>query len=257
MKKQTAENKPLMKKKPLTEKQFIKSYNIHDYDVPLVTVDMAIFTVKNDRLHVLIVKRSEHPAKNKWALPGGFIDLTQDRQLIDAAKRKLREKTGIDTSYLEQVETIGNDQRDPRGWSLTVTYFALIPDSHIEVIEGEGSEEINWVAADDIGKEYQLAFDHETILAACYERLKAKAQYTSLPINLLSEYFTLSELQNSFEILLKKPIDKKSFRRRILDADIVEETSKMKTGHSRPAKLYKIKPTGENYYFVRNIEGPR
>jgi len=239
------------------EKQFIKNYNVHDYDVPLVTVDMAIFTVKNDQLHVLLVKRSQLPSKGRWALPGGFIDLKQDRHLGDTARRKLKEKTGIDTPYLEQVETAGNDQRDPRGWSVTIAYFALIPDESIEGSLDEASEEMVWVTLDKAIADYHLAFDHENVLQACYERLKAKVQYTSLPINLLPEAFTLSELQAVFEIILNKSVEKKSFRRRILDADIIEETGSMKTGSNRPAKLYTVKNLGENHYFLRNIEGPR
>lgn len=246
-----------MEKLSPEEKQFIKSYNIHDYDVPLVTVDMAIFTVRNDQLHVLLVKRSQYPSMGRWALPGGFVDLKQDRQLGDTARRKLKEKTGIDTPYLEQVETVGNNQRDPRGWSVTVSYFALIPNDSIEAVTTEASEEMAWVTFDEAVAQYHLAFDHESVLQACYKRLKAKVQYTSLPINLLPEAFTLSELQNIFEILLGKTVEKKSFRRRILDADIIEETGAMKTGSNRPAKLYRMKKLSENHYFSRNIEGSR
>lgn len=251
MKKQNPE------KKPLTEKQFLKSYNIHDFDVPLVTVDMAIFTIRDDKLHALLVKRSEHPEKNKWALPGGFIALSQDQEIADTAKRKLLEKTGIDTPYLEQVQTIGNQTRDPRGWSVTIVYFALIPNDAIETRENEGSETVQWVNLDEVENYFPLAFDHQTILSLCHDRVRTKVQYTSLPINLLPKQFTLSELQKMFEILLGKPVEKKSFRRRILDVDIIEETGEMKTGNSRPAKLYKMKPTGENHYFTRSIEGPR
>lgn len=244
-------------KKIQTEKEFLKAYNTRDYDAPLVTVDMTIFTVKNDKLKVLLVKRAQHPAMGKWALPGGFIDLKKDHELADAARRKLKEKTGIDTSYLEQVETFGGSQRDPRGWSVTVSYFALIPNEYIQVIDTEGSEEVIWVDLDDIPRNYRLAFDHESILQVCYERLKGKVQYTSLPINLLPKKFTLTELQNIFEIILNKLVEKKSFRRRMLEADIIEETGGMKTGSNRPAKLYKVKKTGDNHYFSRNIEGPR
>ena len=242
---------------PITEKEFIKNYNINDYDVPLMTVDMAIFTVKQDKLHVLLVKRSQHPSMGQWALPGGFIDLKKDQQLGDTARRKLKEKTGIDTPYLEQVETFGGHKRDPRGWSVTVAYFALVANEYIDVTETEATEETIWVDIDTVAQQYRLAFDHEHILQACYERLKAKVQYTSLPINLLPKEFALSELQHIFEIILSKNIEKKSFRRRILEADIIEETGAMKTGSNRPAKLYSMKPVGEKHYFSRNIEGSR
>ncbi|MCR8922341.1 NUDIX hydrolase [Dasania sp. GY-MA-18] len=240
-----------------TEKQFLKSYNIHDFDVPLTSVDMAIFTLKDEQLQVLLVKRAQHPALGQWALPGGFIDFKKDKVLADAARRKLAEKTGVDTPYLEQVATFGGADRDPRGWSVTITYFALIVCDEVELSGDESSDDVKWVPIKDITNKLELAFDHKQVLAACIERLKNKVQYTSLPVNLLPEEFTLTELQQTFEIILDKKIEKKSFRRRIDDADILEETGNMKTGSNRPAKLYRAKPKGENFYFTRNIEGPR
>ncbi len=240
-----------------TEKAFLKAYNIHEFDVPLATVDMAIFTVKDNTLQVLLVKRADYPAKGKWALPGGFIDLKNDKDLSDTAHRKLKEKTGIDTSYLEQVGTTGNLKRDPRGWSLTVSYFALISSDEINLVNDDSSELVVWVSMDDVKEKYKLAFDHQTILESCYERLKSKVQYTSLPVNLLPMEFTLTELQKTFEIILGKSVEKKAFRRRILDVNILKETGKMKKGSNRPAKLYRVLKSDENYFFSRSIEGQR
>lgn len=107
------------------------------------------------------------------------------------------------------METVGNHECDPRGWSVTIAYFALILNGYIESMDVEGSEEIRCVAVNSIGKTYSLAFDHEAFLSLCPARLRAKVQYTSLLINLLSENFTLSELQNIFEIVLGKSIEKK------------------------------------------------
>jgi ADP-ribose pyrophosphatase YjhB (NUDIX family) len=240
-----------------TEQDFLASYNIHDYDIPLTSVDMAIFSLIAEQIHVLLVKRAQHPALGQWALPGGFIDLANDQNLDATARRKLFEKTAIDTSHLEQVASFGGKHRDPRGWSVTVAYFALIDSTDVTLSsEDNSSEEIAWVPVTKMTG-YQLAFDHAAILQACYERLQNKVQYTSLPVNLLPVEFTLSELQKLFELLLDKTIEKKSFRRRIADADILEETGQMRTGSNRPAKLYRVKPGGENYYFSRNIEGPR
>jgi len=243
--------------KQLTEKQFLKNYNIHDFDVPLVTVDMAIFTVKEGKLQVLVVKRAQHPGKGKWALPGGFVDMTLDKTLNDTAYRKLKEKTGVDSSYLEQVESFGGVNRDPRGWSVTVAYLALISSDDIVLSKDESSEDVTWVPIEDMGEKVTLAFDHDAVLNACHGRLKGKVQYTSLPVNLLPADFTLTELQKTFEIILDKSVEKKSFRRRILDADILEETGEMKTGSNRPAKLYRVKPEGESHFFARSLEGPR
>ncbi len=247
----------LGQKEQLTEKEFLKEYNAREYEAPLMTVDMAIFTIRKDKLHVLLVKRAQHPGIGKWALPGGFIDLVKDKQLVDTARRKLKEKTGIDTPYLEQVETFGSRRRDPRGWSVTVAYFALIASEDIDIASNETSEEIVWAAIEGIPKKYNLAFDHNVLFQACYDRLKAKVQYTSLPINLLPQEFTLSELQKIFEIILGSKIEKKSFRRRIIDANIIGETGNVKTGSNRPAKLYSVNAAGKSHYFPRNIEGPR
>jgi ADP-ribose pyrophosphatase YjhB (NUDIX family) len=241
-----------------TEKDFLTNYNIHDYELPLTTVDMAIFTIRDEALNVLLVKRNQHPAKGKWALPGGFIDTHKDKSLDDTAKRKLVEKTGVKISHVEQVASFSGKKRDPRGWSVTIAYMALIADEHIKLIKDESSEEIQWMPVHQIGKKMSLAFDHKGILNACHERLKSKIQYTSLPVNLLPSEFTLSELQTTFEILLEKPVEKKSFRRRILSSDILEETGAMKSGPSRPAKLYQVvNKEGKNYLFPRTLEGSR
>lgn len=241
----------------MTEKEFLAGYDVHQFDVPLTSVDMAIFTVREEKLQVLLVKRAQYPAKGKWALPGGFIDLKKDRNLDDTAYRKLKSKTGVSAPYLEQVITIGNSKRDPRGWSVTVVYFALIPSEEIKLVADDSSEEVTWVPVDQVQKKHKLAFDHQQILKLCHDRLQGKVEYTSLPVNLLPEKFTLTELQRVFEIVLDKPVEKKSLRRRILEADILEETGDMKTGSNRPAKLYRVKPEKENYYFTRNIQGQR
>lgn len=240
-----------------TEKQFLKDYNIHDYDIPLVSVDIAIFSVIDDRLNVLIVKRAQHPRKGKWALPGGFIDLSVDKMLEDAAYRKLAEKTGVTKAHLEQVVSVGNTTRDPRGWSVTIAYMALVAADAVVLSKDATSEELAWAPVDQLGKKIDLAFDHNEILKICHQRLKDKVRYTSLPVNLLPPEFTLSELQGIFEVILAKPVEKKSFRRRILDAGILKDTGHFRAGSNRPAKLYRVVGKNTNYFFSRNIEGPR
>lgn len=240
-----------------SEKEFLAAYKIHDYDVPLASVDMVIFSIRDDRLQVLLVKRAQFPAKGKWALPGGFIDLQKDKTLDDTAYRKLFEKTGVKSPYLEQVASFGGPKRDPRGWAVTVAYFALIPSRNIDLMADESSEEVRWVPVEEVIDNYKLAFDHQSILDASNERLRNKVEYTSLPVNLLPEEFTLTELQQTFEIVLQQPVAKKSFRRRMLDAEILIETGDMRAGSNRPAKLYRVLPEGDNHFFTRNIEGPR
>lgn len=238
---------------PKTEKEFLASYNIHEFDVPLCTVDMCIFTVKDEQLQILLTKRGQFPKKNQWALPGGFIDQNKDKSLDETAFRKLQEKTGVASPYLEQVATVGGSKRDPRGWSLTVLYFALIQHEDINLEVDASSIEVSWVPV-DIAMSRKLAFDHNDLLKLSQERLRSKVLYTSLPVHLLAESFTLPLLQRTYEIILNSPLQKKSFRKRFLDAGIIEETGEKESGVSRPASLYKLINSNEVHVFPRTLE---
>lgn len=238
-----------------------KTYNIHDYDVPLTTVDVAIFTVLYGQLHVLLVKRSTNdpadPYNGKWSLPGGFIDLKNDRDLEGAAKRKLKEKTGVNAPYLEQVGTVGDGVRDYRGWSVTIVYFALLPSHKVQLNPGKGTDEVKWVPVDDKNiKPGSLAFDHNKLLSLATERLQEKVKYTTLPIYLMPQQFTLPALQTTYEIILGKKQEAKSFRRRLLDARVIEKVPSAMTreGKGRPAELYRAAGGGP-HYFIRNLSG--
>lgn len=223
----------------MTENEYLKAYNRADYDGPLCTVDMCIFAVVDADLKVLLVKRAGQPFKDKWALPGGFTDPKKDNSIEDTAFRKLFEKTGISSPYLEQVQSIGNSHRDPRGWSVTVLYFALIdflalPESgHVDP-----QEMTEWVSVDK-AFDLHLAFDHETLLKLAINRLRTKTRYAALPIGLMPEQFTFTELQNTFELILGLSLPKKSFRRRIESSGLLEETGDMRATARRPAALYR------------------
>ena len=240
-----------------SEEQFLNTYKIHDYDIPLLSVDIAIFTVISNKLNVLTVQRAQHPRKEKWALPGGFINLDVDKTIDDAAHRKLAEKTGVTKAHLEQVISVGNNTRDPRGWSVTIAYMALVSVDAVVLRKDDSSEEVAWTPVDQLKINNDLAFDHNQILDSCHKRLKDKVRYTSLPVNLLPPDFTLTELQRIFEVILAKSVEKKSFRRRILDAQILEETGNFRGGSTRPAKLYRVADNKTNHFFTRNMEGTR
>lgn len=220
----------------MTEEDFLQSYNPKDYDTPLCTVDMAIFAVESGDLKVLLVKRDEHPFIGRWALPGGFCDLANDDTIDETAHRKLVEKTGIELPYLEQVESVGNAARDPRGWSITLLYFALIDFEGLR--EGSRTEETQWLSISEALK-MNLAFDHAALLRKALNRLRNKTRYTALPISLMPEQFTLTELQHMFELILGCPIQKKSFRRRIEASQLLVETGEMRATTRRPAALYR------------------
>lgn len=238
-----------------TEAEFLKAYDANAFDRPNVFVDTVIFTVSGGHLQTLIMQREHFPSKGQWSLVGGFIDVHNDEGLIDTAKRKLEEKTGVKTPYLEQFCSFGSKSRDPRGWSVTTVYFALIPSEGIELQAGQGATDIKWSVVTDGKVKEKLAFDHAHILTECTERLKSKVLYTSLPVHLMPEEFTLAELQSVYEIIMGGTMDHKSFRRRILGADILIETGKMKDTGRRPAMLYRRKENEDTHFFARNIEG--
>lgn len=232
------------------ERTFLESYNIHDYDVPLTTVDIVIFTIIDDQLKVLLTRRKDFPFKELLATPGGFIDVHQDTTIEATALRKLREKTGFEAPYLEQLGATGSDKRDPRGWSVTVTYFALV-----NAEQTQFDPDSDWYLLDDNGRVNQpLAFDHSDIIVEAFQRLRSKAQYTTIAMHVLPEKFTLSELQRSFEIILGGSLNKSGFRRRITKGNVVEELSgEFKQTATRTAQLYKKADGEELHFYMREI----
>ncbi|HEY57930.1 MAG TPA: NUDIX hydrolase [Anaerolineae bacterium] len=209
----------------------------YPYPRPMVTVDVVVFTVREERLQVLLVQRKRPPFAGQWALPGGFIGM--DESLEEAALRELAEETGVTQAYLEQLYTYGDPHRDPRGRAITVAYFALIPAGRpIGAEGGDDASQARWFPTDDLPP---LAFDHAEIIAYAVRRLRYKLEYTAVGFELLPEEFTLSELQRVYEIILGEKLDKRNFRRRILQADIIEATPHFRIGEGRPARLYRYR----------------
>lgn len=238
----------------MTEQEFLQNYRIHDFDVPLTSVDLVIFTLQEQCLKVLLVERGEHPHKGRWALPGGFIDLKRDKDLDATASRKLREKTGVDVSYLEQLQGFGSATRDPRGWSATFAYFALIDAQGVTLSHGGGSSAASWVSVDALSGRRDLAFDHADIVDVALQRLRGKVEYTSLPVHLLAPEFTLSDLQQVYEAILGRAVDKSAFRKRIKEGDFLQEIAgKQRHGSNRPAQLYRLREGPPLVYFNRTM----
>jgi 8-oxo-dGTP diphosphatase len=215
------------------------------FERPLVTVDLAIFTVIEGDLAALLVRRPDDekdPFPGDWALPGGFIDVDRDTDLLACARRKLREKTGLNGIYLEQLGGWGSRKRDPRGWSVTQAYFALMSAEKVELQAGANATAAKWspIRSGDRVTE-RLAFDHETILRAALERLRNKVEYT------------LSELQSAYEIVLGRPVEKSAFRTRVNDAGLVDKVPRQRETGSRPAQLYRLKDRSAPLYFPRTF----
>jgi 8-oxo-dGTP diphosphatase len=231
---------------------------------PLTTVDLAIFAVDEKALQVLLVRRSHDAGAfaDTWALPGGFVDVGHDRNLEQCALRKLREKTGVEAPYLEQVGSWGSDSRDPRGWSVTHVYLALLGRTR-ELLPGGNTAETRWFPLKGERVAVPLAFDHAELLKAAVSRLRSKVEYTSLPAFLMPPEFTLTELQHTYEIVMgkekgEKGLEKKAFRTRILATDLVEEIpGRMREGKGRPAQLYRLRSRKRPVIFARTFSGPR
>jgi 8-oxo-dGTP diphosphatase len=228
-----------------------------DFPRPCTTVDVLIFTVVDDALKVLLVQRPAdggEPFPGLWALPGGFVDVAVDADLQACARRKLREKTGVASPYLEQLGSWGGAARDPRGWSATHAYFALMPSEGVALARGANAADVAWFGVDDpqLARK-KLAFDHAQILRAGIERLRSKVEYTSLPAYLLPEPFTLPQLQRTYEIVLGRPVDKSGFRTRMLAADFLEEVGRVQSDSNRPPMGYRLKDRDTPVFFPRTF----
>ncbi|MCO5185753.1 MAG: NUDIX hydrolase [Anaerolineae bacterium] len=219
----------------------LSSVNHHSthYDKPSVTTDIVVFSlfVPDHDLRVLLIKRLQEPFAGMWALPGGFVNI--DESLEDAAARELEEETGVTDVFMEQLYTFGNPNRDPRTRVITVAYFALVPFTSVQHRAGSDAAETAWFSVFDLP---DLAFDHHEIITYALQRLRYKLEYTMVGFELLPDEFTLSQLQQAYEITLQEPLDKRNFRRKILSAEIIEETGrKRQEGEGRPAKLYRYR----------------
>jgi 8-oxo-dGTP diphosphatase len=186
-------------------------------------------------------------------LPGGFVDVTQDKDLLACARRKLLEKTGVASPYLEQLGSWGSATRDPRGWSATHAWFALIPAQDVALAKGANAAGVAWAEVDRVIEKPRLAFDHADILRAAVERLRGKVEYTSLPAFLLPEPFTLPQLQRVYEIVLGRPVDKSGFRTRMMAADFLQEAGVMESDANRPPMGYRLKDRSAPVFFPRTF----
>jgi 8-oxo-dGTP diphosphatase len=199
-----------------------------------VAVDVALFTIQDASLRVLLVKRGAPPFRGAWSLPGGFV--RRDESVDEAALRELHEETNIGNVYLEQLYTFGDLDRDPRGRVITVAYYALVNWQQVQLKARQRVSEANWFAVKRLPP---LAFDHQRIVDYALERLRNKINYTTVGFQLLPKQFTLTELQSAYEVLLSRRLDKRNFRRKMLQLGILKDTRDFKaSGRQRPARLY-------------------
>jgi 8-oxo-dGTP diphosphatase len=208
----------------------------YEYPRPALTVDCVVFGLDGADLKVMLIRRDLEPFKGAWALPGGFVRM--DETLDDAARRELREETGLDDVYLEQLYTFGGIGRDPRGRVVSVAYYALVNLIGRRVEASTDAADAKWFPADDVPT---LAFDHADILDAAVGRLRGKVRYEPIGFELLPPQFTLSQLQRLYETVLDRTLDKRNFRKKILSMGILVETNEIEQDVAhRAARLYRF-----------------
>ena len=267
-----------------TEEEFLKNYDSSMFEKLSMTTDIVILSVsskhssnyrKTDKkmMSVLLVKRDSYPYKEKWCLPGGFLN-PKEETLEECARRILKRETNLSNIYLEQLYTFDRIDRDPRMRIVSTAYVALIDKNRLteqvenaswfDIIELEeknnvvkitmtNGEEIIDFSIKKILREKttdrydfktveneKLAFDHDLVILTGIERIRNKVNYTDIVFNMMPEYFTLGELQQVYEVILNKKLLDPAFRRIIAKKTV--KTTKMKTGEGhRPSYLFKYK----------------
>lgn len=210
----------------------------------ILTVDAVLLTLIEEELNVALFKRDSEPFKGLWALPGGYVHEDKDDHAGAAAARVLLNKAGVVSPYLEEYGTFSGPGRDPRGWSLTVVYYALVPAN----VLGDATNLF------EVAKLPALPFDHAQIIASVVARVRNKAAYSSLPVFLCGEEFTVPELHAVYQAVLAEPLNLPNFRRKLDDLGILEEVpgATRLGGRNRPAQLYRLKKQFRSSLSVRD-----
>jgi 8-oxo-dGTP diphosphatase len=242
------------------ELAFLASYDASRYARPSVAVDVVLLTVSDGSLRTLLVRRTEQPQLSRWAMPGGFVGM--DESLDEAAARVLATKVGLEGVFTEQLYSFGDPGRDPRTRVITIVYYALVESTRLELAVGDRDDhglvlaELAVTANGHVrsveartpgGDVLPFAFDHGEILAAAVERIRGKLDYAPIGFELLADTFTLLELRRVHEAIQGRPLNKDSFRRKVLDRGLVEATGERATGLGhRPPELYRfVRPAAE------------
>ena len=202
-----------------------------------VAADAVVFTILDKKLKILLIKRGIEPFKGEFALPGGFVHL--DENLDEAARRELEEETGVKGIFLRKMHSYEDVGRDPRGRIISIPFLALIDGENVKLHATTDAELAKWHPASSLP---ELAFDHNKIINDGLELLRFEINNTNIAFQIMPDEFTLSELQNAYEIILDKKLDKRNFRKKIKELGILKsrQGTKMEGAH-RPAKLYSFK----------------
>jgi 8-oxo-dGTP diphosphatase len=214
---------------------------VADAEHPRVAADVAVFAYRDGAMHVLLVRRRYEPYQSYWALPGGLLDVGET--LEEAAVRELREETGVTDTFMEQLATFSEVDRDPRGRVISCCYLALVDGGRVRLRPGSDAREAAWRPLEPLLRETEantvLAFDHDRILAYARQRLAYKLEYQNVAWSLLPETFTLSELRRVYEAGIGRAFEPNNFRRIALGWGVLAESGERPTG-GRPAAIYRF-----------------
>ena len=205
-----------------------------------LTVDAVVFTIMDNELKILLVKRKYPPFEGKYALPGGFVKIGE--YLKQAVARELEEETGVKGIYLQKLPAFGDVERDPRGRVITIPYLALIDGEAVRLHASGDAELAKWHSAYNLP---ELAFDHPRIIDTALSALRDELWKRDVAVELLPDRFTLSEMQTTYEIILGKELDKRNFRKKLKELGMLKELSETKMeGAHRPARLHSFRVKG-------------
>lgn len=213
-------------------------------------LEIALFTIVADELNVLLMHGSDANTNQKSTLLEANIQNVSQKSLDDVVNNTITLLTKNSIPYIEQVQTFGEQDNYANKWSVKVLYYALLQSNEQNLLL-QGWRPIHQIEA------FELTDNHSLSLQLAYQRLQNKALYTSLPLYLLDVEFSLSECQKAYECVLNFNLEKKSFRRRILEAGLLEETGNIRKANYRPAQLYRRRVVSETYFFPRVLEGKR
>jgi len=223
----------------------------YEYERPGLTVDCVIFglDLEQETLKVMLIERELEPFAGVWAIPGGFV--RKGETLIGAAARELEEETGIADVFLEQLYTFGDPKRDPRGWVVSVAYYALVSPEKHRIQAATDARQARWFAIASLPK---LAFDHADMISTALQRIRGKLTYAPIGFELLPQKFTIKQLQRLYEIVLGRQLDNRNFRKRIFGMDVLRELGEMQKGvPHRAARLYKFDERKYNQLVKRGL----
>jgi ADP-ribose pyrophosphatase YjhB (NUDIX family) len=207
-----------------------------DAVIDALSIDCLIFGFKKSELDVLLVQHGEGISKGKWALPGGWIKYNESSD--DAAARILHDLTGVSKIYLEQLRAFGNVNRYPSKRVITIAYYALVKPENYTLDPGFTASDVKWFKIGDIP---ELPYDHKDILEAGLSHLKHKVRHEPIGFNLLPKKFTLLQLQELYEAILNKKLDKPNFRRKLMKMNLlVPCEEKQKDVSHCAASLYRF-----------------